>query len=97
LELVLCQEFESTAEWRRQKASEHTGEKRNIEAAKILDRLAATVHEIDAATLRAYFELFNDLLDSERYSEMLRRVGFHSWPETASDFVSEFIAESTGG
>jgi hypothetical protein len=33
------------------------------------------------------------LLDVERWTEMLREVGFGSSPETAEDFVRYFIAD----
>ena len=35
------------------------------------------------------------LLDVERWTEMLRDVGFNSAPETAEDFIRSFIADRT--
>ena len=38
--IVLVEIFEGKAQWRRQKAVDHPDDKRNLEAATILDRLA---------------------------------------------------------
>ena len=92
----LRDEFERTATWRREKAAEHPDDTRNAEAAAVLDRLAETAVDVDARLLTAYEELIEGLMESERHSEMLREIGFHSWPSTASEFISRFIAETTG-
>jgi hypothetical protein len=34
-------------------------------------------------------------MDSEQHSEMFRQIGFHSWPETAEDFVKACIADGS--
>jgi hypothetical protein len=91
----LKEEFERQAEWRRQKASEYPDDSRNLEAAQLFDKLAATVNDVDLAVLRAWRELFEDLPDSEEYNEMMRQVGFHIFPETADEFVRRFIASIT--
>jgi hypothetical protein len=36
-------------------------------------------------------------MDSEQHSEMFRQIGFHSWPETAEDFVRACIADRATG
>ena len=36
-------------------------------------------------------------MDSEQHSEMFRQIGFHSWPETAEDFVKACIADRATG
>jgi hypothetical protein len=89
-------ELSSTAEWRRAESIQHPNEPRNVEAAEILDRLAQTVKQVDPAVLASYAELFNDLQDSERKSELLREIGFHWWPLSATEFVSRFISERPG-
>ena len=89
-------DISNTAEWRRIKALEHPDDNRNIEAAELLDRLAATVRQTDPAVLEAYRELFEDVYDSERHGDLLRSIGFHWWPKTATEFVSRFISEETG-
>jgi hypothetical protein len=87
--------FEMQAEWRRDKARQHPGDARNIEAADIFDRLAATAASVPADVLAAYYELFEDLPDVEEEQEMLRRVGFYSKPSNAEEFVRKFIARRT--
>jgi hypothetical protein len=89
--------FQSTAEWRRQKAVERPEDTRNATAAEILDHLAATTKDVVPEILEAYVELFEDLPDTERHEDLLREVGFHWEPESASEFVSRFIKEATGG
>lgn len=86
-------ELSSTAEWRRAESIQYPHDRRNVEAAEILDRLARTVKQVDPTILAAYAELLNDLKDSEQKSELLREIGFHWWPQTATEFVSRFISE----
>jgi hypothetical protein len=47
--------------------------------------------------LDAYGSLRDDYMDSEQHSEMFRQIGFHSWPETAEDFVRACIADRATG
>ena len=92
----LKEEFEGQADWRRQKAGEYPDDKRNIEAAEIFDRLAAGALTIPSDVFAAYLELFEEYPDAEKHAERMRSVGFHYWPETAEQFVRDFIAEQTG-
>jgi hypothetical protein len=87
----LQEEFELQAEWRRKKAEEFPDDARNQEAARILDRLAATAERVPPDVLAAYYELFEDLPDTEELSDMLRNIGFGSTYDTAEDFVRAFI------
>jgi hypothetical protein len=81
-------DFEQTADWRRSKAAEYPEDQdRNLEAAALLDKLAASVETVAPDFLDAYGSLRDDYMDSEQHSEMLRQIGFHSWPETAEDFI----------
>jgi len=89
-------ELSSTAEWRRARSIQYPDDRRNIEAAEILDRLARTVKQVDPAKLAAYAALLEDLQASERKSELLHEIGFHWWPQTATEFVSRFISERPG-
>ena len=86
-------DFEQTADWRRSKAAEDPEDSRNLEAAALLDKLAASVETVAPALLDAYGSLRDDYMDSEQHSEMFRQIGFHSWPETAEDFVKACIAD----
>jgi hypothetical protein len=83
----------------REKAQHYPNEERNLEAAAILDRLAATVDAIPQDVFVALSELGpnvdDDLLDVEQWTEMLRDVGFQSAPKNAEDFVRSFIAGRT--
>ena len=86
-------DFEQTADWRRSKAAEYPEDSRNLEAAALLDKLAASVETVAPALLDAYGSLRDDYMDSEQHSEMFRQIGFHSRPETAEDFVKACIAD----
>jgi hypothetical protein len=90
--------FKEQGEWRREKAKQYPIEERNLEAAAIFDRLAATVDAIPQDVFVALSELRNvddGLLDVERWTEMLCDVAFSSSPKTAEDFVRSFIADRT--
>ena len=93
------QDFKEQAEWRREKAKHYPNEERNLEAAAVFDRLAATVDAIPQDVFVALSELEpnvdDDLLDVERWTEMLLNVGFQSAPKNAEDFVRSFIANRT--
>lgn len=90
-------DFEQTADWRRSKAAEYPEDSRNLEAAALLDKLAASVEIVAPALLDAYGSLRDNYMDSEQHSEMFRQIGFHSWPETAEDFVKACIADRAMG
>jgi hypothetical protein len=93
LELQDC--FKEQAEWRREKAERYPDDKRYLEAAAIFDRLAATVDAIPQDLFRAFSEpgVNDGLLDVERWTEMLRDVGFGWTPKSAEEFVRSFIAD----
>ena len=93
--LELRDDFKEEAEWRREKAKQFPDDKRDLEAAAIFDRLAATVDAIPQDVFIAFSKLeVNDgLLDVERWTEMLRDVGFALSPKTAEEFVRSFIAD----
>jgi hypothetical protein len=90
-------DFEQTADWRRSKAAEYPEDSRNLEAAALLDKLAASVETVAPDLLEAYGSLRDDYMDSEQHSEMFRQIGFHLWPETAEDFVKACIADRSNG
>src|SRR6476619_4751946 len=90
-------DFEQTADWRRSKAAEHPEDSRNLEAAALLDKLAASVETVAPDLLDAYGSLRDDYMDSEQHSEMFRQIGFDSWPETAEEFVKACIADRATG
>ena len=92
----LVLDFNNAAHWRRELADKYPGDDRNIQAAEILERLAAGVSDIDDATMDVYAALFDEQPDSAD-SELLRRIGFDWHPGSAAEFVSRYIAEHTGG
>ena len=87
--LELQDDFKEQAEWRREKAKQYPDDKRHLEAAAIFDRLAATVDAIPQDVFIAFSKLEVDdgLLDVERWTAMLRDVGFGLSPKTAEEFV----------
>jgi len=91
----LKETFEMQAVWRRGKAAEYPQDGRNLEAAEIFDRLAATAGNVPPEVLEAADELFDGAEDMEIWQDMLREVGFHSAPANAEEFVREFIASCT--
>jgi hypothetical protein len=95
--LELQDVFKEQAEWRREKAEQYPNEERNLQAAAIFDRLAATVDAVPQDAFVALSELRpnvdDGLLDVERWTEMLRDVGFQSAPKNAEDFVRSFVAD----
>ena len=91
--------FKEQAEWRREKAKQHLNDERSLKAAAIFDRLAASVDAIPQDIFVAFSEpgpeVADGLLDVERWTEMLRDIGFSASPETAEDFLRSFIADRT--
>ena len=55
-------DFEQTADWRRSKAAEYPEDSRNLEAAALLDKLAASVETVAPALLDAYGSLRDDYM-----------------------------------
>jgi hypothetical protein len=95
--LELRDDFKEEAEWQREKAKQYPHDERYLGAAAIFDRLAATVDNIPQDAFLAFSEPGPDVtdgfLDVERWTEILREVGFGSSPETAEDLVRSFIAD----
>jgi hypothetical protein len=88
--------FKEQAEWRREKATLHPNDERYLRAAAIFDRLATTVDAIPQDVFVAFSEhpdVADGLLDVERWTEMLRDIGFALSPKTAEEFVRSFIAD----
>ena len=99
-ELELLQtKFEAQAEWRYEKAAEYPDDKRNLEAAELFDKLAATVADISPQVANAYRDHFcgrnsKDPLPAVLVEEWhLRQVGFHTHPANAEEFLRDLIEE----
>jgi len=95
--VTLKNEFLKTANWRREQAIDYPDDKWNFEAVALLDRLTNTVDEIHPRLLEAYAWEGDGLSGAETQSEMLRAVAFDWAPQTASEFVSEFISKMRSG
>jgi len=82
-------DFKATAEWRRHFAATACDGYQHAEAAKILDKLAATVDDVDEDLLGGYLQVCDGMLSSgfRLHEERLLRVGFHIWLDTATEFV----------
>jgi len=96
--LELQDVFKEQAEWWREKAKQHPNDERILRVAAIFDQLAATVDAIPEDVFVVFSERLDvddGLLDVERWTEMLRDVGFQSAPKNAEDFVRSFIADRT--
>lgn len=85
---ILSHHFTTTAEWRRDKAKQFPDDVRNLQAAEILETLAATSPTDNDLSRRAH-ETFesDDVNIHELLSDCLREVGFHSHPKDADDFL----------
>ena len=90
-------DFEQTADWRRSQSCRVQRTVGNLEAAELLDKLAASVETVAPDLLDAYGSLRDDYMNSEQHSEMFRQIGSRSWPETAEDFVKACIADRAMG
>jgi hypothetical protein len=79
--------IEGTAEWRRRKAEEFPDDRRNLQAAEELDKLAAEVEQLDGSDIHQRILKLFDLAEpyyatigedlNEGVSAELRSVGFH--------------------
>ena len=98
---ALRERFLDTARWRREKAQEYPADARNLQAAEILEQLVKTVDQVDPSLLVAFGEFFDQeggsFREFESCNEMLRTVGFHWVPESASEFVTEFVGNVATG
>jgi hypothetical protein len=88
-------QFEGTAEWRRALAQDHPDDRRNLEAALILDYLAQNLDACPAEVIDAAMEVLHAEDDPNAYvelSERLRAIGFHDWPQADQRLVRRWLA-----
>ena len=93
---VLQRVFRSTANQLRQEGKVVRSQS-SVDAANTLDRLAATVKDVDPSLLLAYHELVAENPDRVRHAELLRHVAFTGKIKTASEYLSAYISDRTGG
>jgi hypothetical protein len=101
---LIIEQIESTADWRRMKADEFPDDRRNLEAARELDRLAKEITDLAGSDMyqrldaRRVVETENRLWDVglhmiEWLSEQLRAIGFRTWYENGAQFLESYDAE----
>ena len=95
---VLQRDFRSTANQLRQEGKVVRDKSQScVDAAYTLDRLATTVKDVDPNLLLAYHELVTENPDRVRHAELLRQVAFTGKIKTASEYLSAYISDRTGG
>ena len=98
--VLLRMNLRGSADWRRRKAGEHPRDAvRNLAAASVLDRLAATVKDIHPDYAIPYLELTDGSADdalriAKTEQEMIKAAGFDLHWESAEEFVKEMIARA---
>jgi hypothetical protein len=105
---IIGGQVESTADWRRSKAEEFPDDRRNLEAAEQLDRLAKEVGKLEGSELHrridALINLANDTRDGESVhinfheiiSGELRGIGFRGGYESGAAFLQWYHDEFEG-
>jgi hypothetical protein len=97
LETLLTMDVLSSAEWRREVAARHPDDARNMEAADMLDRIGAELEALEGTPLHQklaglYERSGDDCVGLvEVQSEMIKSVGFHSWPTSAIEFLTDLV------
>lgn len=98
---LLVVEAESTAEWRRRKAQQFPDDRRNLQAAEELERLASELKKLVGTAMDqrviSHVERILDKEDADLLvelstwvSEELRHVGFHQEAGTALEFATAY-------
>jgi len=95
---VLQRDFRSTANQLRQEGQVVRDKSQScVDAAYTLDRLATTEKDVDPNLLLAYHEVVVENPDRVRHAELLRQVAFTGKIKTASEYLSAYISDRTGG
>jgi hypothetical protein len=68
-----------------------------LDAANLLDRWATSVSDVRPELLVICHELMSDPADRERHAELLRQLAFKGGARTASEYVTAYISDRTGG
>jgi hypothetical protein len=88
--------MEHTAEWRRGKAEEFSNDRRNMEAAEELERLAKEVSGLDGSEISQRIDQLEAMSDDANYSmiewlsEELRAVGFRTCYKDGAEFLKTY-------
>ncbi len=98
--MQLSEDLEVQAEWRRQKAEDYPEDRRNIDAADFLSRLAKEVEQLERRndSLLDRFEQSWRRLDDddglnfvEKLNNYHRRIGFWEFPSSGENYLEELI------
>jgi hypothetical protein len=89
-----------TAYWRRSKAVEFPDDRRNLEAAEELERLAAEISLLEGSELHARLaKCFEDedgvMVAMAIINEILRQVGFSRWYGTGEELLQAIVDACT--
>ncbi|MGX1321799.1 hypothetical protein AB7M17_005252 [Bradyrhizobium sp. USDA 377] len=91
-----AQDLGYSAEWRRQKAREYPDDRRNLEAAELLEKLAGEVRALQGSEIHRRLDAFAESYEgdlgsfSEVWSEYKRRIGFWEFPDGQS-YLSDML------
>jgi uncharacterized membrane-anchored protein YhcB (DUF1043 family) len=95
---TLQRDFRTAASQLRQTGKRFkTSSQHYAEAADLLDRWAASVTDVRPDLLVIYHELMAETEDRDRHAELLRQLAFKGAAKTASEYVSAYISDRTGG
>jgi hypothetical protein len=94
-------QVQSVADWRRRKAEQFPGDRRNFAAAAALDRLAAAITKLEGSELHRHIDaLINLTHDADVYiklnqavSAALREFGLHVGAESGAAFLEWYYSE----
>jgi hypothetical protein len=78
----------------------HPDDRRNLEAARILDHLAQNLDACPAEVIEAAVEVLHAEDDPNTYDELSERpraIEFHDWPTEAEAFLRKLISDWSGG
>lgn len=95
---ILAGHFADTADWRRRVALEHDAAS-NIAAAELLERLQAIAEKLDAIpadaleALATTFDTAEPYNLSEKTSEIMRAIGFRSFPDNPQRVVDDLLQD----
>ena len=95
---MLQRDFRSAANHLRQASRRLRSPSRHyLDAADMLDQWATTVNDVHPNLLITYHELIVGTPDRDRHAELLRQLAFKGTVKTASEYVSAYISDRTGG
>jgi len=97
---TLIKGLSEQANWRREKAAEYPDDKRNEEAAAILERLVEELTKLKGSPTEAELVRVDSLLSValkgqdevvSQYDEYHRTIGFSVFPKSAQEYLEDLI------